>query len=300
MNKKDEALSSKWNRFIEEVEPHRLALFRYCLGLTSNPFDAEDLVSEAIMKTFASRSFTDDTIESILAFMIRVASRLWIEEQRRVSLHQPADGFEEFAAEDLGPEIAEAADTLYEQLAPEQRAVLVLKEVFDMSHKEISTALSISEEKSRVTLHRSKSILSPSKRRAPRATRGLVEQFISAFLAHDAEQVKSLLLDEIETVVFPAGREIAPKDEAQWLSVSFEHQPSHLQIADVLGDLAILVFRKDEKGDEALEEVWLLEESAGRVSRIIDYGFSPVLVGWIADFCGHQPRNPSFRFDFGS
>ena len=72
--------------------------------------------------------------------------------------------------------------------------------------------------------------------------------------------------------------------------------PSDLQIHDVLGDLAILVFRKDEKQDEALEEVWLIEENAGLVSRVIDYGVSPVLVGWVAEFCGQKPRDARFRF----
>lgn len=297
MTEKDKELRDRWNRFIDEAEPHRLALFRYCLGLTNNPFDAEDLVSEAIMKTFASRSFTDDDVESILAFMIRVASRTWIDEQRRSARLVSADD-EESRAEDMQPLVTDAANALYDQLMPEQRAVLVLKEVFDMTHKEISMALSISEENSRVTLHRSKAALEPNKHRLPKASRQLVERFVEAFLSHDMDRVKSLMHDEIEAVVFPLGREISAKDDVQWLPVAFSHRPSDLQIADVLGDLVILVFRTDDAEDEALEEVWLIEESSGLVSRVLDYGVSPVLVGWIADFCGRKPRDARFRFNF--
>lgn len=294
----DKELRDKWNRFIEEAEPHRLALFRYCLGLTNNPFDAEDLVSESIMKTFVSRSFTDESIESTLAFLIRVASRTWIDEQKRTAMHTTLVDVEEQGSEDVAALVTDAANSLYEQLQPEQRAVMVLKEVFDMSHKEISKALSISEENSRVTLHRAKASLSPNKRRKPRASRQLVERFVQAFLAHDVDRVKSLMQDEIEAVVFPLGREISHKDDVRWLPVSFSHRPSDLQVVDVLGDLAILVFRTDDAGNEALEEVWLIEESSGLVSRVIDYGVSPVIVGWIADFCGHKPRDPRFRFAF--
>ncbi len=273
-----------------------MALFRYCLGLTRNPFDAEDLVSETVMKTFVSRSFTENDVESTLAFMIRVASRLWIDEQRRNAKSLDTSEIEETSIEDFQSLVGDAANALYDQLQPEQRAVLVLKEVFDMSHKEISKALSISEEKSRVTLHRSKSILSATKRRKPRVARQLVERFVEAFLSHDFDGVKDLLLSEVEATVFPLGREIAAKDDLEWLRVSFAHMPSDLQIHDVLGDLAILVFRKDQKQDEALEEVWLIEENAGLVSRVIDYGVSPVLVGWVAEFCGQKPRDARFRF----
>jgi len=296
VSNKDKELRDRWNRFIEDAEPHRIALFRYCLGLTRNPFDAEDLVSETVMKTFVSRAFTENDVESIIAFMIRVASRLWIDEQRRNAKSLDTSEIEETSIEDFQSLVGDAANALYNQLQPEQRAVLVLKEVFDMSHKEISKALSVSEEKSRVTLHRSKSILSATKRRKPRVAKQLVERFVEAFLSHDLDGVKDLLLSEVEATVFPLGREISAKDNLEWLRVSFAHMPSDLQIHDVLGDLAILVFRKDEKQDEALEEVWLIEENAGLVSRVIDYGVSPVLVGWVAEFCGQKPRDARFRF----
>ena len=299
MSTEDPELREKWNRFVEQVETHRLALFRYCLKLTSNPFDAEDLVSETLMKTFVSKAFTDNNLESTLAFLARVASRLWIDEHRRNKRHATDVVVEpEVTAGNLAAEVQDAADALHDQLTPEQRAVVVLKEVFDMSHKEISTLLSISEEKSRVVLHRSKSELWATKHHAPRASRKLVQQFVDAFLDHDVDGVKALLLDQVETTVFPLGREIAPKDELLWLEVSFSHTPSDLQIHDVLGDLAVLVFRTDDQEVEALEEVWLLEESGGAISRIIDYGVAPTLVAWIAEFCNRTPRDPRFRFVF--
>ncbi len=166
-----------------------------------------------------------------------------------------------------------------------------------MGHREIAKTLSISIEKSRITLHRSKRQLSVNANRQSRASTELVQRFVTSFLAHNVDAVKALLLDEVEATVFPLGREISNSDELEWLRVSFEHQPSDLQIHDILGEPAILVFRTgSDKDDEALEEVWLLEESDGKISRIIDYGMSPVLVGWVAEFCGQKPRDARFRF----
>lgn len=295
----DSELRKKWNRFIEEVETHRIALFRYCLKLTSNPFDAEDLVSETLMKTFVSKAFTDDNVESMLAFMARVAYRLWVDEHRRnESLSADVEGEAETEFENAADAVSDAAKVLYDQLTPEQRAIVVLKEVFDMSHKEISTVLSISQEKSRVTLHRSKVYLQVKKVRKTKASREVLQRFVDAFLAHDVELVKTLLLAEVEATVFPLGREIAPKDDLQWLQVALKFKPSDLQVHEILGDLAVLVFRTDDEDVEALEEVWLFEEQDGFIARIIDYGAAPTLVGWVAQYCKVEPRDSRFRFVF--
>ncbi len=295
----DSELRKKWNRFIEEVETHRIALFRYCLKLTSNPFDAEDLVSETLMKTFVSKAFTDDNVESMLAFMARVAYRLWVDEHRRNEfLSADVEGEAETEFENAADAVSDAAKVLYDQLTPEQRAIVVLKEVFDMSHKEISTVLSISQEKSRVTLHRSKVYLQVKKVRKPKASREVLQRFVDAFLAHDVELVKTLLLAEVEATVFPLGREIAPKDDLQWLQVALKFKPSDLQVHEILGDLAVLVFRTDDEDVEALEEVWLFEEQDGFIARIIDYGAAPTLVGWVAQYCKVEPRDSRFRFVF--
>ncbi|MFP5379676.1 MAG: RNA polymerase sigma factor, partial [Vicinamibacteria bacterium] len=39
-------------QFDERVAPHREGLWRYCLKLTGNPWDAEDLVQETLLRAF--------------------------------------------------------------------------------------------------------------------------------------------------------------------------------------------------------------------------------------------------------
>jgi len=297
---RDDTLRKNWDRFAEELEPHRHSLFRYCLKLTRNPFDAEDLVSETMIKTFGSRAFTTNNVETPLAFMVRVASRTWIDEQQRRERTASNSQAEVEAAAPEGPDtlaVGDAAGVLYDQLTPVQRAVFVLKEVLDMSHKEIGKVLSISPESSRVILHRSKMEIEDVRTRAPRASEQLVQRFVTSFLAHDVEQLKSLFLDEVEATVFPKGRELRKKEELEWLATALSYGASDMQVRDVLGDQVILVFRTAEQEGEALEEVWLLEESSGKIARVIDYGVSPYLVGWVADYCKVIPRDARFRSD---
>ena len=41
--------------YLQTVEPHRAELYRYARGLTASPWDAEDLVQEALMRVFSGR-----------------------------------------------------------------------------------------------------------------------------------------------------------------------------------------------------------------------------------------------------
>jgi len=297
----EQDVRDEWNHFVAEVEPQRSRLFHYCLSLTKNPFDAEDLVSETLIKTFVSRAFTSNNVESPGAFLIRVASRLWIDEwRRRAPGTQGLVTQDETASETVDlTEMEDGVGALYGALNPIQRAIFVLKEVYQMSHKEIAATLSISPENARVVLHRAKEVLTDEdlQERIPRSSKALVEKFIEAFMSHDVTRVTSLMLDEVETSVFPEGREFASKDKLEWLKSAFSIKTHSLELRYVLGEPAILIFRMRD-GDEQpfLEEVWMLEESHGKIARIVDYGYTPYVVSWVATFCGVVSRGVQIEF----
>jgi len=297
-SKIDDPLREDWDRFIEEAAPHWPILWRYRLKLTRNPFDADDLVSETLIKTFGSRAFTTHNLETPIAFMVRVASRTWIDEQRRRETFADAPlDFEAAAPERQGAgEVGDAARLLYD-LSPIQRAVLVLKDVFEMSHDEIARTLSISPENSRTTLHRSRKLVTTPLHRAPRASKDLVQRFVRSFMSGDIDKVKALLLEDVESNAFPRGRELCSKDDLRWLKRALYKDTPTLELRNVLGDQAILVFRTNDKDQEALEEVWLLAESDGRVAGIIGYGV-PLLVRWVAGHCNVPARDVRFRYGF--
>jgi len=43
-----------WLAFVDRIEPLRRDLFRFSLGLTGNPFDAEDLVHNGMLRAFGT------------------------------------------------------------------------------------------------------------------------------------------------------------------------------------------------------------------------------------------------------
>lgn len=75
-------LESYWLGFIDTFEPWRPALYRFCRSLTRTPWDAEDLVQEALMRAFSTMGGMTPP-RNPRAWLFRVASNLWIDRQRK-------------------------------------------------------------------------------------------------------------------------------------------------------------------------------------------------------------------------
>jgi hypothetical protein len=87
-----------------------------------------------------------------------------------------------------------------EALTPSQRAVLLLRDVFDYSTTEVATALEITETSAKVLLHRARGRMRDyDKERAlpdaarSEATRRALEQFLLCLKNRDAEGLEKLL-----------------------------------------------------------------------------------------------------------
>jgi len=120
----------------EELKPHQAAykqylaqtvslrpvLFRYCRHLAENVWDAEDLVRETLLGGYARLGWTYFEIADWRAYLLRAATNLWLNEQRRNGrvIYSEAP-LEVEAAEEtqcLEAEVKEALLILVENLAP--------------------------------------------------------------------------------------------------------------------------------------------------------------------------------------
>ena len=115
---------------------------------------------------------------------------------------------------------------LIEKLSPEERAVFLLREVFDYDHAEVAQMLDISVESSRQLAHQAKSSLRSERPRPrvrgaitnPAVARRVAERFAKAFAAGDAETLTSLLTADVDLLsdgggkVPAAGRPILGRD----------------------------------------------------------------------------------------
>jgi RNA polymerase sigma-70 factor (ECF subfamily) len=208
-----DAVQASWHQFLDVFEPLRPELYRYCRFLTRSPWSAEDLAQDALARAFVTLgTLHQGPPPNPRAWLFRVASNLWIDRvrrQREVSGEVPVP-----AAPPEDPRATrEAAGTLIARLSPQERAAVVLKDVFELSLEEIAGALSTTANAVKAALHRGRGKLAappadePDEVRAP--TPAALDEFCRAFNARDLDRMTALLLDtaivEIVSVVTEYG-----------------------------------------------------------------------------------------------
>lgn len=72
-----------WHDFLSAFEGLRPELYRYCRHLTRSPWDAEDLAQEVLARAFVTLGKMGATPPNPRAWLFRVASNAWIDQQRR-------------------------------------------------------------------------------------------------------------------------------------------------------------------------------------------------------------------------
>jgi RNA polymerase sigma-70 factor (ECF subfamily) len=89
---------------------------------------------------------------------------------------------------------------LLEKLSPEERAVFLLKDVFDYEHAEIADMLGTTVENSRQLLHRAKARLAEGRPRlsgTAESRRAVAERFARAFSSGDGSELAALLAKDV-------------------------------------------------------------------------------------------------------
>ena len=133
--------------FEEAVLPHLDAAYNLAHWLTRNDTDAEDVVQEAFLRAFKFFSgFHGEDGRSWLLAIVRNTSYTWMQHNRSPELSVPVDNeLHEIESKDLNPEalLLQSADTemvrqALEALPLEFREVLVLRELEEMSYREIA------------------------------------------------------------------------------------------------------------------------------------------------------------------
>ncbi len=148
---RDEAERSR--RFQQMALPHLDAAYNLARWLSGNTSDADDIVQEAFMRAF--RFFDTFRGDSARPWLLAIVRRTWYTEwRRRASAHEVAafdDTQEEAAFDGWSPasvdpqtllireEDARLVHTALERLPVEYREVLILRELEELSYREIAT-----------------------------------------------------------------------------------------------------------------------------------------------------------------
>jgi RNA polymerase sigma-70 factor, ECF subfamily len=199
-----------WRRFLDTFEPLRGELYRYCRYLTRSPWDAEDLAQDTLARGFATLAKMDAVPPNPRAWLFRVASNVWIDQLRKRRAVPADDGI----APAVEPRASrEAAGTLLVTLSPQERAAVVLKDVFELSLDDVAVALNTTVGTVKTALHRGRGKLVDDDAPEPTAVPlpGALDAFCHAFNAGDLDRLTALLLDTSIVDVVGATTQYGPE-----------------------------------------------------------------------------------------
>jgi RNA polymerase sigma-70 factor, ECF subfamily len=313
-------VKASWQRFLDAFEPLRPELYRYCRHLTHSPWDAEDLAQDTMARAFVTLGTLFSQLPEPRAWLFRVASNLWIDRTRRARRAEqlPSINHAERAAE---PQTSrEAAGTLLVQLSPQERAAIVLKDVFEFSLEEVAGVLATTPGAVKTALHRARQRLRDapptSEGRAPAP--GVLNAFAAAFNARDLEGLTKLLLDtssvQIVGVVTEYGPD-APKDPhtgsfaGTMTPITLDERggvPSEL-LEGYLGAIPtcavqpyrdgwLLIFWYQHTEGPRVRTLMTLETEGDRISGVRNYFFSPDLIAEVCTELGLPYRINGYSY----
>ena len=195
---------------IDDFESHRPLLFSIAYRMLGSVAEAEDIVQEAYLRW---REAPEAEVRSPKAYLSAVVTRLAIDRLRSARarreeyvgpwLPEPlvSERAEEVAVlDELDESLSMAFLVLLESLNPVERAVFILREVFDYDYDEIARIVGKSEANCRQIAHRARQSVAarrPRFERSPEQEERLTQQFVEACMNGDMEGLISLLSEDV-------------------------------------------------------------------------------------------------------
>lgn len=314
-------LKRSWAAYVDLLAPIRGDLHRFCRGLTHSVWEAEDLVQDTLLRGFGHLGHLGQNVGNLRAYVLRMASNTWIDAQRRRAteariVEQGEIEPPRVQRPDAHAELRDAGARLLGQLAPQERAAVVLKDVFELSIREIAGILATSEGAVKHALHRGRERLheaDAAAERRPAPSTELVERFVALYEAKDVAGLVSLLVEggSTENVGFGLqyGRQAfegtdhflykAVHGHEEWPEW-FQPEAVRLATGAFEGAPIVLCFAT-RKGHEALEQVLRTDEVDGKIARLRGYAFCPETLREIGVALGYEVRTGLYRVpDFPS
>jgi RNA polymerase sigma-70 factor (ECF subfamily) len=152
------------NTFRRLYDRAHLIVYRYVYGCLSGPVqDVEDITAETFLRAWKARQNFEGDEEAAVGWLLRIAHNQVIDKYRRKKTHGVDDELEEanFSTQQAGPEerlmMSEQLrilQRLMQNLAPEQREMIVLRYMLDWPVQQIAQHMGMLENTVSVNLRR--------------------------------------------------------------------------------------------------------------------------------------------------
>jgi len=275
------------SELLDELRPVSFAIAYRMLGSAS---EAEDVVQEALLRVHRALE-QGEQLESPRAFVSTVTTRLAIDELRSARarretyvgdwLPEPilTDGLDDPARQaEMADSLSIAVLLLLETLSPEQRAVLLLRDVFDYPYDEIAAIVDKSEDNVRQLASRARRHVEAGRPRFQTSEEQcdeLADKFFAAARDGDLAGLEALLANDVTLTgdgggKVPAlartlhGRARVARTLVNWLKLSSRIPGISVRPAEVNGGPGALFL--DAAG--RLAAVWSLDIAGGEIRAI--------------------------------
>jgi RNA polymerase sigma-70 factor (ECF subfamily) len=193
-------------------------------------------------------------------------------------------------------------------LPPQERAAIVLKDVFEFSLHDVAAILGTTEGAVKSALHRARATLSLQHETATQPVElesvpspALVDRFVDAFNQRNVDAVVELLLADADVEVVGMCQEYT-RDTARKGSIThtiLDANAPRAERTSYLGEQIVLLWysvTEDGKGTEYVQDVLRFEEIEGQIGRLRYYYFCPETLTEIARSLNVPVRPIGYRF----
>jgi RNA polymerase sigma-70 factor (ECF subfamily) len=195
---------------------HRSLLFTVAYEMLGSASDAEDVVQETWLR-WADVDHAE--VRDARAYLVRIVTRQALNRLRTLArrreeyvgewLPEPLLTSPDVAADiELADSVSIAMLTVLETLGPAERAVFVLREVFDFPYDEIAEAVGKSPDAVRQIAHRARDHVAARRPRVPVSTseqQKAVERFLAAIRDGDLQGLLDVLAPDVVVVADGGG-----------------------------------------------------------------------------------------------
>ena len=212
----EDGVSEATDAFLE----HRNLLFTVAYEMLGSAADAEDVLQE----TWLRWSAVDlSEVRDVRAYLVRIATRLALNRIRTLArrresyvgpwLPEPLLTAPDVAEDvELADSVSTAMLMVLETLSPTERAVFVLREVFDLSYDEIAAAVDKTPAAVRQVAHRARNHVEARRPRevlSPAEKTQVIERFMAAVATGDLQGLMDVLAPDVVLITDGGGRKKA-------------------------------------------------------------------------------------------